>query len=127
MQEDGRSRRPIHRETLKRVLRFARPLRRTIVSFLLLATLGAVLGVATPLLAGQAVDAVVDGRPSSTVIRLALVIAAVAVVESVVGLFERLQSSRLGEGLILDLRREVFAHVQSQPIAFFTRTHTGAL
>jgi ABC-type multidrug transport system fused ATPase/permease subunit len=127
MQEDGRARRPIHRATLRRVLRFARPLRRTIVSFLALATLGAVLGVATPLLAGRAVDAVVDGRPSSTVVKLAIVIAAIAVVESVVGLFERLQSSRLGEGLILDLRRQVFAHVQSQPVAFFTRTHTGAL
>jgi ABC-type multidrug transport system fused ATPase/permease subunit len=127
MQEDGRSRRPIRRDTLRRVLRFARPLRRTIVSFLVLATVGAVLGVATPLLAGRAVDAVVDGKGSGTVVRLAIVIAVIAVIESVVGLFERVQSSRVGEGLILDLRREVFAHVQSQPIAFFTRTHTGAL
>jgi ABC-type multidrug transport system fused ATPase/permease subunit len=127
MQEDGRPQRPIRRGTLRRVLRFARPLRRTIVSFLVLATLGAVLGVATPLLAGRAVNAIVDGRPTGTVVRLALVIAGISVVEAAVGLLERLQSSRLGEGLILDLRRQVFAHVQSQPVAFFTRTHTGAL
>ena len=86
------------------------------------------LGVATPVLAGRAVDAIVDGgadgaRSSAS----PCVIAVVAVVDAVVGLLERLQSSRLGEGLILDLRRQVFEHVQRMPIAFFTRTHTGAL
>ena len=85
------------------------------------------LGVATPVLAGRAVDAIVDGGTTSTVVRLAVLIALVAVVDTVIGVMERLQSSRLGEGLILDLRRAVFEHVQRMPIAFFTRTHTGAL
>src|ERR671920_2006648 len=59
--------------------------------------------------------------------RLALLIAAIAVVEAGVGLVERWQSSSIGEGLILDLRRAVFGHVQKMPVAFFTRTRTGAL
>ncbi len=127
MQDDGRARRPVRRATRRRVAEFARPHRRTIVTFLGLATVSAVLGVATPLLAGQAVDAIVEGRARGTVIVLAVLIAVVAVVDTAVGLLERLTSSRLGEGLILDLRRRVFEHVQGMPVAFFTRTHTGAL
>jgi ABC-type multidrug transport system fused ATPase/permease subunit len=125
--QQGGARRSVKRATVRRIAAFARPHRRTIVSFLLLATASAVLGVATPVLAGRAVDAVVKGRATSTVVGLALLIATVALVDAGVGLLERLQSSRLGEGLILDLRRRVFEHVQRMPLAFFTRTHTGAL
>jgi ABC-type multidrug transport system fused ATPase/permease subunit len=125
--QEGDGRRKVRRETLRRVAVFARPHRRTIVSFLLLATVAAVLGVTTPILAGRAVDAIVEDGETGTVIAIALVIAAVSLADAIVGLLERLQSSRLGENLILDLRRSVFEHVQRMPIAFFTRTHTGAL
>ncbi len=127
MQDDGRARRPVGRATRRRVAEFARPHRRTIAGFLGLATVSAVLGVATPLLAGRAVDAIVEHEARRTVVVLALLIAGIAVLDTIVGLLERLTSSRLGEGLILDLRRRVFEHVQSMPVAFFTRTHTGAL
>jgi ATP-binding cassette subfamily C protein len=127
MQDDGRTQRPVDRDTWRRVLDFARPHRRTIATFLVLATVSAVLGVATPLLAGRAVDAIVEGGSRGTVVVLALLIALVALVDTAVGLGERLTSSRLGEGVILDLRRRVFEHVQAMPVAFFTRTHTGAL
>jgi ABC-type multidrug transport system fused ATPase/permease subunit len=126
MQEDG-TRKSIRRATVRRVAQFARPHARTIAAFLVLATTSAVLGIAMPLLAGRAVDAIVDGRATSTVVWLAVAIAVVALLDSVVGLLERLKSSALGEGLILDLRRKVFEHVQRMPVAFFTRTHTGAL
>ncbi len=128
MQDDGK-RRSVDRQTIRRVGEFARPHARTIVGFLVLATGAAVLGVATPILAGRAVDEIAkraDGD-TGTVVGLAIAIAAVALVEAVVGLAERVQSSRLGENLILDLRRTVFGHVQRMPVAFFTRTHTGAL
>ena len=85
------------------------------------------LGVTAPVLAGRAVDAIVEGGNTGTVIALALVIAGVAIVDAGVGLAERYQSARLGEGIIVDLRRRVFEHVQSMPVAFFTRTRTGAL
>lgn len=126
MQQPG-ERRAISRATWRRVLGFARPQRATIVTYLLLATLAAVLGVATPILAGRAVDAIVERRATSTVVGIAVAIAVIAVIDAVVGLLERVQSSRLGEGLILALRRAVFEHVQRMPVAFFTRTHTGAL
>jgi ABC-type multidrug transport system fused ATPase/permease subunit len=122
-------RRSVRRDTWRRVREFAAPHRRTITLFLILATTSAVLGVATPVLAGRAVDAIVEGGPGSrgTVIGLAVLIAVVALADAAIGLLERWTSSRLGENLILDLRRRVFEHVQSMPIAFFTRTHTGAL
>src|SRR3546814_11918866 len=68
----------------------------------------------------------VGGVETRTVVLLAVLIGVVAIVEAGVGLVERLQSSRLGENLILDLPRAVFGHVQRMPVAFFTRTHTGA-
>ena len=126
MQDDG-ARRRVDRATWRRVGSFARPHRRTILAFLALATVSALLGVAAPVLAGRAVDAIVQGRDVGVVIGIAALLAVVAIVSSGVGLLERLESSRLGERLILDLRRRVFGHVQSMPIAFFTRTHTGAL
>jgi ATP-binding cassette, subfamily B, bacterial len=126
MQDSG-DRAAIQRATLRRVARFARPHRAVIVTFLLLATVLAGLGVLSPVLAGMAVDAIVESDERSRVVTLALLIAGVALAEAGIGLLERLQSSRLGEDLILDLRRQVFGHVQRMPIAFFTRTHTGAL
>ncbi|MGQ0616710.1 MAG: ABC transporter ATP-binding protein [Acidimicrobiia bacterium] len=125
--QDGGERRRVSRATVRRVGVFARPHRRTISSYLALATLAAVLGVATPILAGRAVDAIVEGDGTGRVVTLAVLIAVIAVVDSAVGLLQRLESSRLGENLILDLRRAVFEHVQRMPVAFFTRTHTGAL
>jgi ABC-type multidrug transport system fused ATPase/permease subunit len=117
----------VRRATLRRVARAAAPHRTTIVTFLVLSAVLAGLGVLTPVLAGRAVEAIVNGDDRGRVVVLALVIAVVAIAESGVGLLERMQSSRLGEDLILDLRRQVFEHVQRMPVAFFTRTHTGAL
>ena len=127
MQDDGEHPPVVKRGTWRRVGEFARPHRRTMVTFLVLATVSAALGVLAPILAGRAVDAIVEGDGVSTVVGIAVVIAVVAFLDTGVGLLERLQSSRLGEGLILDLRRKVFDHVQRMPIAFFTRTRTGAL
>ena len=120
-------RRAFTRATLSRIWRFARPHRRKLVAFLVLSVIAAVLSVATPVLAGQVVDAIIEDRDERTVVALALVIALLALLDAVVGVAERWQSSRIGEGLILDLRRAVFAHVQRMPVAFFTRTRTGAL
>ncbi|QWF84440.1 ABC transporter ATP-binding protein [Amycolatopsis sp. CA-230715] len=113
--------------TVRRVARFARPYWRSLAIFLALTVLSAVLAVSTPLLAGKVVDAIVGGRDVSVVVWLAVVIAAIAIADAGFGLAERWQSARIGEGLILDLRRAVFEHVQRMPIAFFTRTRTGAL
>ncbi|HYN98653.1 MAG TPA: ABC transporter ATP-binding protein [Actinomycetota bacterium] len=123
----GNERKTVSRATLKRVAQFARPHRRKLVVFVILSTLGAVITVATPVLAGKVVDAIVDGGSVGTVVTLAGIIAFLAVVDAVNGVVERKQSAEIGEGLILDLRQTVFNHVQQMPLAFFTRTRTGAL
>ncbi|PWK71018.1 ABC-type multidrug transport system fused ATPase/permease subunit [Streptomyces sp. CG 926] len=120
-------RRPLSRAGLRRVAAFARPHRRGLTLFLLLSVVTALLAVATPVLASRVVTAIVDGRDSSAVTRLALLIALIAVAEAGLGLLTRRLSATLGEGLILDLRTAVFDHVQRMPVAFFTRTRTGAL
>jgi ATP-binding cassette subfamily B protein len=120
-------RRPISRATLRRIAGFARPHRTQLGWFLLLSVITAVLAVATPLLAGRVVDAIVGGSEPSVVVIIAILIAAIAVAEAVLGLVTRWLSAGIGEGLILDLRTAVFDHVQRMPIAFFTRTRTGAL
>lgn len=120
-------RRPFSRATVRRIAAFARPRRRELYRFLLLSIVMALLAVATPVLAGRVVDAIVQGKESGTVTRLALLIAVIAVAEAGLGLLTRLLSATLGEGLILDLRTAVFDHVQRMPVAFFTRTRTGAL
>jgi len=89
--------------------------------------ISAVLVVSTPLLAGRVVDEIFAGRSASVVVWLAVAIAAVAVLDAGLGVAERWQSARIGEGLIYDLRRSVYEHVQRMPVAFFTRTRTGAL
>ncbi|WP_344397649.1 ABC transporter ATP-binding protein [Streptomyces vastus] len=120
-------RRPFARATLRRIAGFARPHRRRIAQFVLLGVATALLAVATPVLAGRVVDAIVSGGEESTVVRLALLIALIAFAEAALGLASRWLSSTLGESLILDLRTAVFDHVQRMPVAFFTRTRTGAL
>ena len=115
------------RENFRRIGVFAGPHTALIVVFLVLSVLGAVLAVATPLLAGRVVTAIVEQSQFRIVFLLALAIAAIGIAEAVTAVVTRLWSARIGEGLTLDLRRSVFDHVQTMPIAFFTRTRTGAL
>jgi ABC-type multidrug transport system fused ATPase/permease subunit len=121
----------VKKGTIPRIWGFTRPYRRWLLAFLLLTVVMATVGVLTPVLAGRVVNAIVAGgqvsTATSTVLGLAAGIAGLAVLEAVVGLASRWFSSRIGEGLIVDLRRAVYEHVQRMPIAFFTRTRTGAL
>ena len=119
--------RPFSRATLRRIGTFARPHRAQLLRFLVLTIVLAVLAVATPVLAGRVVNAIVDGDDPSVVVRLSVLIALLALLEAGLGLLARYLSSSMGEGLILDLRTAVFDHVQRMPVAFFTRTRTGAL
>jgi ATP-binding cassette subfamily B protein len=117
------------RGTTRRIVRFARPYRRDIAVFLVTVVLAAVIGVATPVLAGHVVNAITGGGAdaASLVVRLALLIAGLAVVDAFLSLAQRWYSARIGEGIILDLRTRVYDHVQRMPLQFFTRTQTGAL
>jgi ABC-type multidrug transport system fused ATPase/permease subunit len=114
------------RKLVGRIWRFAGRHHRRLGAFVAVSILGALLGLATPLLAGKVIDEIGRGALGA-VVALAGVIAAVAVAEAGISLVTRWLSSTIGEGLILDLRTAVFDHVQRMPIAFFTRTRTGAL
>ncbi|MEJ7633882.1 ABC transporter ATP-binding protein [Aeromicrobium sp.] len=115
------------KETLRRIGAFAKPHKRQLVQFLILSVVTAFLAVATPVLAGRVVNAIVDGESRSTVFGIAGLIAIIALADAGLGIWTRWLSATIGEGLILDLRTTVFDHVQRMPIAFFTRTRTGAL
>ncbi len=120
-------RRGISRATLRRVLGYARPHRARIGAFVAVGVVEAVVAVAVPLLAGLVVNEIVGDGSTSTVVGLAVLIAGLALAGTALGLLGRWLSATLGEGLILDLRTAVFDHVQRMPVAFFTRTRTGAL
>ena len=113
--------------TTRRVLSYAAPYKRIIAVFLSLVVVDAVLIVATPFLLKSLIDDGIYPKDSGLVVRLALLVALIALVSAAVTLVSRWLSSRIGEGLIVDLRTQVFAHVMRQPIAFFTRAQTGAL
>jgi ATP-binding cassette subfamily B protein len=113
--------------TFGRIVGFAKPYRRQIAIFLLLVIFDAILVIVTPLLLRKIIDDGVIPKNQSVVITYAGVAAVVAVVDAGLSLLQRWYSAQVGEGLIYDLRTRVFAHVQRMPIAFFTRTQTGAL
>jgi len=113
--------------TARRVIGYARPYKSQIVAFLILVIFDSALVVATPLLLGQIIDKGVIPKHADVVVKLSLIIAVIAVLDGALTLVQRWYSSRIGEGLIFDLRTQVFNHVLRQPIAFFTRAQTGAL
>ncbi|AVT32133.1 ABC transporter [Plantactinospora sp. BC1] len=119
----------VSRRSVRRVVEFARPYRRDIAVFLVTVVFAAIIGVATPVLAGDVINAISGGGADAggLVVRLALVIAGLAVLDALLSLAQRWYSARIGEGIILNLRTRVFDHVQRMPLQFFTRTQTGAL
>src|SRR4051794_28640595 len=112
--------------TVKRIARFAAPYKRQLVWFLALVVVDAVVGAAGPWIYGLIIKKVLD-HEQTVVVGLALLIVGLALISAVVNLAMRWFSARIGEGLIYDMRSAVFRHIQRMPIAFFTRTQTGAL
>ena len=113
--------------TVRRIMHFAAPYWRQITIFLILVVADAFLVIATPLLLKRLIDDGVLGKDPDLVTTLALLVAAVAVLDAALSLVQRWYTAQTGEGVIYDLRTQVFGHVQRMPIAFFTRTQTGAL
>ena len=114
--------------TVRRVARFAVPYKRQLIIFLVIVMLSALIGVLTPLLAGNIINQIAGlGGSAGGVVKLALIIAGLAVVDAALSMGNRWYSSKIGEGLIYDLRTKVYGHVQRMPLSFFTRTQTGAL
>ena len=113
--------------TSRRVMTYGRPYVGPLLGFLIIVVIDAVVLVATPLLLRDIIDNGVTPKNSSVVVRLSLLVAALSIVDAGLTVWQRWYSARIGEGLIYDLRAEVFGHVLRQPIAFFTRAQTGSL
>jgi ATP-binding cassette subfamily B protein len=113
--------------TWRRVLRFARPYRFELAVFVAIIVADAIISVITPILAGRVVNQITGHGAVHVVVDIALVIAGLAVFDAGLSFAQRWYSARIGEGLIYDMRTAVFDHVQRMPLAFFTRTQTGAL
>jgi len=117
----------ISRGLVRRILGYARPYRALVILFLITMVLASLLSVAQPLLFRRIVDDGISVGDATVVTVTALIIALLAILDAGLGLVGRYFSSRIGEGLIYDLRSQVYAHVQEQSVAFFTRAQTGAL
>jgi ATP-binding cassette subfamily B protein len=117
----------IDRQLVGRVWRFARPYRRSLLVFLGLILAGAIVDLAAPLLFKAVIDKAIPRHDGPLVTKLAVGALAIAVASTLLDLAQRWYSATIGESLIFDLRTELFDHVQRMPVAFFTRTQTGAL
>lgn len=115
------------RDTLKRILRFARPYRGRLAVFVALIAVEAAAGAVTPLLFKTLIDDGITAGDTRVVVTVAAIVAILAIVSAGLSVADRWVSSQVGEGLIRDLRTEVFDHVQRMPLAFFSRAKTGAL
>ena len=113
--------------TVKRIASYAKPYKTYITVFLITVVIEAFLIVTSPLLLRELIDKGVIPKNGALVTKLALAVAFIAIFDSLISIVGRWFSARIGEGLIYDLRSEVFEHVQKQSVAFFTRTQTGAL
>ncbi len=113
--------------TVRRIASYARPYRLDLTIFLVAAALDAFVTVAYPVLLGIVIDKGIIPKRTDVVLIIAGIVAALAIFDAFLGVVQRYFTSRVGEGLIYDLRTEVFEHVQRQPIAFFTRAQTGSL
>ena len=112
---------------VRRIVAFARPYRRKLAVFLVLIIIDALLGAANPLLYRAIIDDGILPRNSAFIVEVGIVLVILAIADAGLSLWQRWISARIGEGLIFQMRTQVFAHFQEMPISFFTRTQTGAL
>src|ERR1700722_258103 len=117
----------VKKGTARRMLTFAVPYKRILAVFLPVVVLDAAISAVNPLILRALIDNGIDHHHADLVIALACVAGGLALVDAVLSLTERRISAVIGEGLIFDMRSKVFRHIQRMPLAFFTRTQTGAL
>ncbi|MER5494286.1 ABC transporter ATP-binding protein [Streptomyces sp. NPDC002490] len=125
--DSGLTRQKIKPGTVPRILPYLRPYRRTVSLLMFITVLEAGITIASPLLFKVLIDEGILPRDRAVVITVAVVVLVLALLEALAAYLQSLLSARISEGLVYDLRTEVFQHVQKQPLAFFTRAQTGAL
>src|SRR5947208_10685853 len=125
--DEAITQRRIDRTVMRRVLTYIRPYLRPLIAFIVSVVAGAFTTALPPLLVRSLINTAIPHRDRSLVMWIALAAVGLALFNAALSLAQRYYSARIGEGLIYDLRVELFDHVQHMPIAFFTRTQTGAL
>ncbi len=125
--DDSVTQQHVTKGTTRRMFKFARPYRRILIGFLVLVTIDAVVGIINPLLFRSIINNGIEEHNKHLIIVLSLTAAVVAIVDTGLTIGIRWVSAKVGEGLIFDMRSKVFEHIQRMPLAFFTRTQTGAL
>ncbi|MGA3147309.1 MAG: ABC transporter ATP-binding protein [Acidimicrobiales bacterium] len=125
--DDSVTQQHVTKGTTRRMFTFARPYRRILIGFLVLVTIDAVVGIINPLLFRSIINNGIEQHNKHLIIVLSLTAAVVAIVDTGLTIVIRWVSAKVGEGLIFDMRSKVFEHIQRMPLAFFTRTQTGAL
>lgn len=124
---EGANNRSIDRRLARRVAAYARPQRRRLVGFVTTIVLGALLGLAPPFLFKAIIDDALPAKDRRQLTVLSLLVVVAAIASAGLSLLERFSSATIGEGLIYDLRRQLYDHVQRLPLGFFTRSQTGSL
>ena len=127
MRDQSVSKHKIAPGVIKRILRFARPYRKLLTIFLTIVVLDSAVGAINPLILREIINKGIMQLCSKIIVYLALLVGGLAIVDAGFAFWERLISARIGEGLIFDMRTKIFSHIQKMPLAFFTRTQTGAL
>ena len=113
--------------TARRMFHFASPYKRLLTWFMVLVVIDAIIGAVNPLIVRSIINNGILEHDRNLVVTLALLMAGLAIADAALSLVQRWVSASVGEGLIFDLRAKVFGHIQQMPVAFFTRTQTGAL
>lgn len=117
----------LDRAVVRRVGRFARPYRAQLIGFVAMIAVGAGLALIPPLLFRTIIDTTIPDGNTAGLVALGAIVVVAAIATAAASLLERHWSARIGEGLIYDLRRTLFDHVQRMPLQFFTRSQTGAI
>ncbi len=113
--------------TARRILAFARPYRRLLIWFFVVVVVDSVVGVMNPLIYRQIINQGILGHRADLIVGFAVLVAVLAITDAGLSLAQRYVASSIGEGLVYDMRSQLFAHVQKMPLAFFVRTQTGSL
>mgnify|MGYP003774964773 FL=1 len=121
---DGKT---LDRAVVRRVGHFARPYRRQLIGFIAMIAAGAGLALIPPLLFRTIIDSTIPDGNTAGLVALGAIVVVAAIATAAASMLERNWSARIGEGLIYDLRRTLFDHVQRMPLQFFTRSQTGAI
>jgi ATP-binding cassette subfamily B protein len=112
---------------IKRIFKFASPYKKLLIVFLIVIIFDAAIGAVNPLILREIINRGIIGKHTKVIIDLAFLVGGLAIIDAVLEFYERFISAKVGEGLIFDMRTRIFNHVQKMPLAFFTRTQTGAL